>query len=53
VEGNIDARERNSGETTLKDNIAVGLLFLKCAVKAAVHDVFQHLLDLSETIFLG
>jgi hypothetical protein len=53
VEGDIDARERNSGETTLEDNIALSLLFLKCAVIAAVHDILQHLLDLSEAKFLS
>ena len=53
MEGDINAREGDSGKATFKDDIALSLLFLKCAVIAAVHDILQHLLDLSETKFLG
>jgi hypothetical protein len=53
VEGDIDAGERNRSKATLKDNIALSLLFLKCAIVAAIHDVLQHLFNLRETKFLG
>jgi hypothetical protein len=53
MEGDVDTRERNRSETTLEDNITVSLLFLKCAVIAAVHDVLQHLLDLRDAKFLS
>ena len=39
MEGDIDTSERDHSETTLEDNIALGLLFLKCVVIAGVHDV--------------
>ena len=53
MEGDIDTSERDRSETTLEDNIALGLLFLKRAVIAAVHDVLQHLLDLRDTKLLS
>ncbi len=53
MEGDIDTEERDRSETTLKDNIALNLLFLKYAVIAVVHDVLQHLLDLRDTKFLS
>jgi len=52
MEGDIDTSERDRSETTLKDNIALGLLFLERAVIAAVNDVLQHLLDLRNTKLL-
>jgi hypothetical protein len=53
VEGDIDARERDRSETTLEDNIALSLLFLKRTVVAAVHDVLQHIFNLRDTKFLS
>jgi hypothetical protein len=53
VEGDIKASKRDRRETTLKDNIALSLLFFNSAIIAAIHDVLQHLLDLYETKFLG
>ena len=52
MEENIDTGETVRSETTLEDNIALSLLFLKYAVVAVVHDVLQHLLDLRDTEFL-
>jgi hypothetical protein len=46
TEGDIDTSERDRSETMLEDNIALGPLFLKRAVIAAVLDVLQHILDL-------
>lgn len=53
MKGDIDAGKRDRSKTTLKDDIAFGLLFFKCAVEAAVNDILQHLLNLRETKFLG
>ena len=53
MEGDIDTSERDCSETTLKDNIALGLLFLKHTVIAGVHNVLQHLLDLRDTKLLS
>ena len=53
VEGNIKASKRDHSETTLKDNIAISLLLLKHAVIAAIHNIFEHFLNLRETKFLG
>jgi hypothetical protein len=53
MEGDIKARKRDRSVTTLKDNIALSLLFFNRAIIAVIHDVLQHLLDLCETKFLG
>jgi len=53
MEGDIDTGERDRSKTTLEDNIALSLLFLKHTVIVAVHDVLQHLLDLRDTKFLS
>ena len=53
MERNINACERDGGETAFKHNITFGLLLFEGMVVAAVDDVLQHILDFSEAKFLG
>jgi hypothetical protein len=52
VERNINACERDGGKTTFKYDITFGLLLFEGAVVAAVHNILQHILHLSEAEFL-
>jgi hypothetical protein len=53
VERNINPCERDSGEITFKHDITFGLLLFEGIVVAVVDDVLQHILNFSETKFLG
>jgi hypothetical protein len=53
VERNVNACERDGGETAFKYNITFGLLLFKGMVVAVVDNVLQHILNFSETKFLG
>ena len=53
MEGDINTAERNSGEATFEDDVALGLLLLKGTIEAVVNDVLEHLFNFFEAEFLG